>query len=178
MVAHDPTRHVVATTIDHRGAEFAIEEVRQAGFARQIEIKIEDVAQPLPYPDGSFDFVYARLVLHYLPKHALQESLNELRRILKTDGKIFIVVRSIDCPEAHDKSAIVDADTGLTTYPSGGKWHSRFFHSRESIASYLVSAKFSIQHMDSYEEQLCIDFQRTTLSQHIDCLIEVLAIAC
>jgi len=40
---------------------------------------------------------------------------------------------------------------------------------------YLRNVGFKIKHVKSYEEQLCVDFQRTKLSNHIDVLIEVLA---
>ena len=42
----------------------------------QIESKFEDVSQPLPYKDSYFDYAYARLVLHYLPKKALDKRSN------------------------------------------------------------------------------------------------------
>lgn len=89
---------------------------------------------------------------------------------------MFVVVRSVDCLEAHSKNSTFDSDTGLTTYFSNGNLHSRYFHSEESIQRYLKLAGFSIKHIDSYNEQLCIDFQRTTPSKQIDTLIEVLAI--
>ena len=31
------------------------------------------------------------------------------------------------------------------------------------------------EHMDTYQEQLCVDFQRAKLSSQVDSLIEVLA---
>ena len=85
------------------------------------------------------------------------------------------MVRSVDCLEASDKASKFDALTGLTTYSSGGKSYSRYFHSQESIKEHLSLAGFTIKHMDAYQEQLCVDFQRTKPSSHIDSLIEVLA---
>lgn len=176
MVANNLERHVTATTIDPEGAEFAKNQVSKLGLLHQIHIKIEDVTKSLPYRNEHFDYIYARLVLHYLPRSALQCALKELHRILKIDGKLFVVIRSVDCLEAHSKNSTFDSDTGLTTYFSDGNSYSRYFHSEESIQCYLKSAGFSIKHIDSYNEQLCIDFQRTKLSKQIDTLIEVLAI--
>lgn len=126
----------------------------------------------LPYEDESFDFVYARLVLHYLPKINLQNSLQELHRILKTRGRIFVVVRSTACLEAQE--GCYNSETGMTTYTSkNGNIYSRYFHTEDSICYFLTNAGFPITHIKTYDEQLCIDFQRTKPSNNIDNLIEV-----
>lgn len=176
MAQSDSRRHIIATTIDSTGAEYAKQRIQESGFSDQIEVKIEDVSQSLPYPNRHFDYIYARLVLHYLAKDALTSALTELFRVLRTEGKIFIVVRSVDCLEASDKAAKFNELTGLTTYTSGGKSYSRYFHSQESIKRYLSLTGFSVKHMDAYKEQLCVDFHRTQFSSQIDSLIEVLAI--
>lgn len=176
MVASHRERHVTATTIDQEGAEFAKNRIQEVNLSDRIDVKIEDVTEQLPYPDGHFDYIYARLVLHYLSRTALQSALIELHRILKINGKMFVVVRSEDCPEARDKNAKFDANTDLTTYFSNGNSFSRYFHTEESIQRYLFLAGFSIKHIDTYPEQLCIDFQRTQPAKQIDSLIEVLAV--
>lgn len=176
MAQSDRKRHIIATTIDLAGAEYAKQRIRESGLSDQIEVKIEDVGQPIPYPKCHFDYIYARLVLHYLTKDTLTSALAELYRVLRTEGKIFIVVRSVDCLEASDKAAKFDALTGLTTYSSEGKSYSRYFHSQESIKEHLTLAGFAIKHMDAYQEQLCVDFQRAKLSSQIDSLIEILAV--
>lgn len=174
MAELNSQRIVIATTLDAKGANFARERVEANGLSNQVIVKIEDVSKPLPYDKGSFDFIYARLVLHYLPKIELFHALSELHRVLKENGKIFIVVRSSKCYEATSATSVHDPITGLTTYTSNnGSSFSRFFHSDNSIHEYLKSAGFTIQHIDSYEEQLCTDFQRTQLSPYVDHLIEV-----
>lgn len=175
MVELNPQRKVIATTIDTKGAEFARDHIETKGLSNQVIVKIEDVSKPLPYEDSSFDFIYARLVLHYLPKPELVQALKELHRVLKEGGKLFVVVRSSNCYEAQNGT--LDPLTGLTTYTSNdGNTHSRFFHTENSIQEYLKDSGFKIQHVKSYEEQLCSDFQRTKLSNYIDDLIEVLSI--
>jgi hypothetical protein len=64
----------------------------------------------------------------------------------------------------------------MTTYISknGGTYH-RHFHSEDSISHFLKNAGFHIIHVKSYDEQLCVDFQRTKPSSCIDHLIEVYA---
>lgn len=176
MAELNPQRIVIATTIDAEGANFAMKRIEEKGLSKHVIVKIEDVSKTLPYENDSFDFVYARLVLHYLPKIELIHALNELHRILKDGGKLFIVVRSTKCYEATSKNAAFDPLTGLTTYTSNdGNSYSRFFHTENSIQEYLHATEFTVQHVKSYEERLCIDFQRTKPSNHMDALIEVLA---
>ena len=167
-------RHIIATTIDLEGASFAQSQIAQASLSDRIEVKMEDIAQPLPYADESFDFVYARLVLHYLPKNDLENALQELHRILKPTGRIFIVVRSTACLEAQTGS--YNAENGMTTYTSkNGGAYSRYFHSQNSICHFLEDVGFHVTYVKAYDEQLCIDFQRTKPSKDIDNLIEVYA---
>lgn len=175
MVMNHPQRHVAATTIDTEGAQYAQNLIQQAGLQNQIDVKIEDVTKPLPYSESYFDFIYARLILHYLPKHDLQHALRELYRILKPLGNLFIVVRSISCLEAQGKNSTYDPQTYLTHYSVGDKSYSRYFHSEETIQNHLLEAGFKIKNISSYQEQLCSDFKRTQLASQIDELIEVLA---
>ena len=176
MAELNPQRRVIATTIDTKGANFAKAHIEAKRLSKQVIVKIEDVSKPLPYKDGAFDFIYARLVLHYLPKAELVQALSELHRVLKDSGKLFVVVRSSNCYEATSKNAIFDPLRGLTTYTSNdGNSYSRFFHTENSIQEYLRASGFTVQHVKSYEEQLCIDFQRTKPSNHIDVLVEVLS---
>jgi ubiquinone/menaquinone biosynthesis C-methylase UbiE len=176
MAKANSRRQIIATTIDREGALFAEQKIQASKLQDQIEVRIEDVASALPYPDASFDFVYARLVLHYLPKAELDGALCELHRILKPGGRIFVVVRSDRCPDALGPNIQVDPETRVTTYVSSGVSLRRYFHSEESMEQHLRSAGFAIQHIKSYEEHLCSDFQRLQPSQHIDVLIEVLAV--
>lgn len=176
MAREDTKRHITATTIDLKGVAYAKQRIHEQGLAEQIDVKVEDVAKPLPYKQGAFDYVYARLVLHYLEKEALLRALKELYRILRVGGRIFVVVRSTKCPEAQDKQAMYDATSCMTTYTSGGHAYSRYFHTERSIQEALILAGFSIEHTSAYDEQLCVDFERTQKARHIDHLIEVLAI--
>lgn len=129
-----------------------------------------------PSTDEYFDFIYARLVLHYLPKKDLIKSLEDLYRVLVNHGKIFIVVRSIDCIDATDRNASYDPETCMTTYSSQGTSLSRYFHSEKSIQEHLTIAGFRIQKVHSYEEILCSDFKRMHTSKYPDALIEVVGI--
>jgi predicted SAM-dependent methyltransferase len=175
MAMAHPSCHIMATTIDVKGAQFANKHIEEAGLLDRIEVKIEDVSKPLCYPDEFFDFIYARLVLHYLSRKALIQTLNELHRVLKPSGRIFVVVRSSDCLEAKSEDATFDPETQMTTYSSNGNTYKRYFHTEESIQNHLIAAGFSILQVKKYEELLCIDFERLQPASQADTLIEVLA---
>ena len=174
MAKASPHRRVIATTIDPNGAVFAAKQIDKVRLSDRIAIKVEDVSKPLSYPASFFDFIYARLVLHYLSNQSLRNALSELHRILKNQGKVFIVVRSKDCKEAQN--AHCDEETGMMTYISKGQEFSRNFHTKESISEFLRNAGFEIQHTKTYDERLCVDFERTKPSEHVDHLIQILAI--
>ena len=182
MAEANPKRQIVATTIDEEGVAFAQQYITEKHLEDRIEAKIEDIATPLPYQDAYFDYIYARLVLHYLPKDKLVEALSELHRVLKPDGKLFVVVRSTECPDATHKDAHFDPKTNLTIRASvdkeTGKTHtySRYFHTEESIGAYVAQAGFTIAYIKTYDEHLYIDFMRTKLSPKTDSVIELLAV--
>ncbi len=48
-------------------------------------------AQKLPFDDASFDVVLSSLMLHHLPHLARQEAVDEIRRVLKPNGRLLIV---------------------------------------------------------------------------------------
>jgi ubiquinone/menaquinone biosynthesis C-methylase UbiE len=181
MAEGHPERHIVATTIDEEGVAFAQKFIREKHLERQIKAKIEDVSKPLSYEDNHFDYIYARLVLHYLPKAKLDKALAELHRVLKPGGKVFVVVRSVNCPDANHPSATYDPETGLTTCTyvneETGKTKTsvRYFHSEESIREHVAKAGFTIEYTKSYEEHLFTDFMRTKLAPHDDNVVELVA---
>jgi ubiquinone/menaquinone biosynthesis C-methylase UbiE len=54
------------------------------------DLRVADLADPLPFPDDSFDDVIASLVLHYLQDWG--PTLAELRRVLRTGGRLIVSV--------------------------------------------------------------------------------------
>ena len=180
MMRRFPDAHVTATTIDKEGVEHSKQMVLREGLTEKIEVKYEDVSAALPYEDSSVDYIYARLVLHYLPNQRLDASLQEFSRILKPGGKVYIVVRSTECPDAKMPGNEYDEATGITTYhpvdPSGQRRSSvRRFHTVDSINGF-VGKYFKIEYTKQYDERLYRDYARTQQSPHTDNVIELLAI--
>lgn len=179
-MAELPLRRIVATTLDERGLSFAVEQITDAGLNGQIELKLEDVAEQLPYADDHFDFIYARLVLHYLPKHKLTFALSSLHRVLKPGARFFAVVRSDECEHAHMTDSVYDPETELTEYTENDDAGNTFrlrrhFFSEKEFAAYVEAAGFAISHVKSFDEHLYKDFMRTIPDTRTDNLVELLA---
>ena len=60
------------------------------------DLRVVDLAGPLPYPDAAFDDVTASLVLHYLADWT--GPLAELRRVLRPGGRL---IASVNHPFVH-----------------------------------------------------------------------------
>jgi len=180
MAEANPDRHIIATTIDEQGIQTVKEQIIESSVHSQIEVKFEDISQPLPYKDETFDFIYARLVLHYLSRQVLETTLREIYRVLKTRGRLFIVVRSTLCFAATDDTSTYDPETSLTSYfvtleETGlKKVCKRFFHSETSISNFVKAAGFKPESVSSYDEQLFYDFNRTKPAHSVDNLIELI----
>lgn len=181
MVKDHPERRVIATTIDTEGLAFAKDVIAQVGFESQIETRLEDLQKEWNYPANYFDFIYARLVLHYLPLQDLEVVLRNFAKSLKSGGRIFIVVRSEKNIPQNDSHVSFDPTTRLTTYPhyeADGTLKSiqkRYFHTPQSIRKHLEDSGFTVESSKEYEEQLYRDFMRKDISPHKDHVIEVLA---
>lgn len=48
-------------------------------------------AQSLPFPDGAFDVVLCSLVMHHLPEVGRNEAVAEMRRVLRSGGRLLVV---------------------------------------------------------------------------------------
>jgi ubiquinone/menaquinone biosynthesis C-methylase UbiE len=181
MAQANSERRIVASTIDEQGIADTRKIVEQMRLSDRISVKLEDVGQKLPYADDTFDYIYARLVLHYLSKQQLPGALAELYRTLEPGGKLFVVVRSAKNIDATERASGYDEYSGLTTYTTRpnsdlAEIRKRFFHTRESIERYVKSAGFTIIHSEQYDERLFHDYGRTIVAQHTDNLLEVLAV--
>lgn len=166
MAQKCPNAKVIATTIDEKGIKFSNEKLAEYPESKRIEIKLEDVSQPMPYNNDTFDFVYARLVLHYLTKQQLDAALTEIYRVLKPGGLLFIVARNNKEWEISKPEFIIsyDKETNITTYYEQWKKEvirKRQFLSEEQLRDVLINHNFLIKSIKSYREYLYTDYERT-----------------
>ena len=178
-----PEAKIVATTIDKKGLKFSIEKMSNYKEFAQIEAKIEDVSKPMIYADNTFDYVYARLVLHYLNKQQLNDALNEIYRVLKPNGILFIVARNNKEWELTKPEFIIsyDKETNITTYYEQWKKEivrKRQFLSEEQLKEVLTAHNFKIKSVKSYRERLYTDYERIrkNCSKKPNYLTEVVAV--
>ena len=162
---------LIATTIDSRGIEKTKEIIKDNG---RIILKLEDVRDKDIYPDNYFDYIYARLVLHYLSDSELKSVLCEFKRILKDNGLLYIVVRSDKCDEIKNGFINYDESTGMTEHVTfTGGVDKRRFHSFESISNAVNESGLSIKEIKDYDETLYADYERTIPVSVRNNLIEV-----
>lgn len=180
MAQINPQRKIIATTIDEKGLQFAEEVIAEVGLTDQIQTKLEDLRSG-DYPPNTFNFIYARLVLHYLASSDLDKVLEKFSISLKPNGRLFAVVRSEKNLNRDDPNTKYDPETKLTTQPhysASGEIEgtsTRYFHTVDSIKNHITKAGFHIDEITEYEEQLYKDFMRNEISPVKDTVIEVLA---
>ena len=83
------------------------------GLGADADLRVADLAEPLPFPDDAFDDVVASLVLHYLEDW--KPVLAELRRVLRTGGRL---IASVNHPFMVNLTHRQDAGPGPTTSSS------------------------------------------------------------
>ena len=75
--------------IDFTPRNLEVTRERFALYGQTSELRNGD-AENLPYPDGSFDFVYSFGVIHHSPDTA--RIVSEIRRVLRPGGRCFVAV--------------------------------------------------------------------------------------
>lgn len=83
-------RGAIVTGID---ASAGILDLARRRLGAAADLRVADLANPLPFPDAAFDDVIASLVLHYLEDWG--PTLAELRRVLRPGGRL---LASVDHP--------------------------------------------------------------------------------
>ncbi|MCW5600404.1 class I SAM-dependent methyltransferase [Nitrosomonas sp.] len=90
-----PNAKVHGLDIDPQILDMANKKVRQTGSHIDLQ---QGSATCLPYPNESFDHVFASLVLHHLTRQDKQQALKEAFRVLKAGGKLHVM----DFGEPHN----------------------------------------------------------------------------
>ena len=77
-------------------ASAAMVDLARERLGEDADVRVADLAGPLPFADAEFDDVVASLVLHYLEDWTVP--LAELRRVLKPGGRLMV---SVNHPAAY-----------------------------------------------------------------------------
>jgi len=85
----------VGTTGEVFGIDASPEMVkRSASKARRARVDVtfkNAVAEALPFDGAQFDVVLSTMMLHHLPRKARQQCVREIRRVLKSTGRVLVV---------------------------------------------------------------------------------------
>lgn len=102
-------------------------------FTESVAWVVGDAREPLPFEDGSFDYVYSHYVLSSnFQSWQIEVCLQEVARILRPDGTFWLAVRSTDDP-TYRKSR----QSGTGYFPLGDT--GLHFFSLKSTRKYLQS---------------------------------------
>ncbi len=82
-----PAAQVYGLDVDTKILDIARNKARQTGADIILDL---GTATRLPYPDQSFNHVFASLMLHHLVREDKQRMLGEAFRILKPDGELHV----------------------------------------------------------------------------------------
>lgn len=121
-------------------------ERNQKLLEKNLKFKQLDISLPMPFSDNEFDFVYARLSLHYFTDKTTREIFNEIHRVLKPNG-----ILSFMCKSTQDSLYGVGREIEKDMYEKNG--HLRHFFSEEYVKACL-SGKFEIDKLKSKDEEV------------------------
>ncbi len=165
-------KKVTATTLDKKGMEYTKNLLNGIG---NLTFHIEDITQNMPEENCTYDVLYSRLCLHYISDIELKRALSECYRVLKTDGHIIIVVKSLHDWTAKTDGAYYEPETGFTYTPAIKRYSkiSRRLHSLQSITEALTAAGFKVQYSNELTETIYEDYERTVIETPDATVIEV-----
>jgi SAM-dependent methyltransferase len=91
------------------GGDFGFIEIKRRADDKKVavDLTVLDITELFPLDDGTFDAVYAQLVLHYFDDAMQDQIMSEIRRVLKPGGVLACMVNSVNDPE-HDKTQVDD----------------------------------------------------------------------
>ncbi|RLG13864.1 MAG: hypothetical protein DRN66_03405 [Candidatus Nanohalarchaeota archaeon] len=119
--------------------------LERIGLNNKILPRFREVAKEIPYDNDFFDYIYARLILRYLSKNKLEHALKETYRALKSNGKLFVVVRSKKEWGANQPNSPFDKESKMLFYhvydlnmKTIGGFFSRYFHTKQPLQTILM----------------------------------------
>lgn len=112
-------------------SESGIETLRSSAVANGLSVTslLHDTAKKFPFPDATFNAVYAHLALHYFDDAVTRRVFADVQRLLKPNGYFFVKCKSVD-DSFYGKGTKVGPDT----YRSD---HTRHFFSADYMREML-----------------------------------------
>jgi len=110
-----------------------------------ITFEVLDLNDPMHFSANSFDFVYARLSLHYFTDVQTRKIIREIHRALKHEATLGFICKSTDDP-LYGKGAKIESDM----FENEG--HVRHFFS-EGYVSSLLDELFKIQELTNGDDK-------------------------
>lgn len=119
LAKHNPQAHIIGVDFSEKMLEIGKEKVLKQGLANQTELRLGDAAA-LPFENHSFDAVTVAFGVRNFEN--LYQGLSEIQRVLKPEGKVFILEFSMP-----DKFPIKQAYRLYFKHilPKIGKWVSK-----------------------------------------------------
>lgn len=69
-----------------------IDRARKKAKKARSDVTFENgLAESLTFPDGRFDVVLSTVMLHHLPRQVREQSVREMRRVLRPGGRLLVV---------------------------------------------------------------------------------------
>lgn len=135
------------TGIDESGA--MLEHARRRLAGREVELRVADLRDPLPFADGSFDGVVSALAMHYLRDWSAM--LAGFRRVLAPDGWLLFSTHHPGSDIRYSRSGrYLDVEAQEDTIGWAGLI--RFYRRPMSrIVNDLAEAGFAIERMEETE---------------------------
>ncbi|MCM2326115.1 MAG: class I SAM-dependent methyltransferase [Candidatus Woesearchaeota archaeon] len=120
--------------------DFSNEAIKQFNEAQKrydifVTSMVKDVSEPLGYEDGSFEFIYTRLGLHYFTDKELKKVFKEMTRVLKNDGLLMFQVKSVN-----------DAD-----YGKGKEIEKDMYEDEENHVRHFFSKEYAEKWLDEFD---------------------------
>ncbi len=122
---------VTATDWATSGLKKLKRKIKNTPFLQNLKTSVQDVRE-LSFKANSFDIIYSHLSLHYFNTQTTQKIMQNLHKILKSSGLLFIKVKSTKDPLFGKGHKI---DTHTFSYYG----HVRHFFNKKELASLLKS---------------------------------------
>ena len=104
----------------NEGIEYTKEMLKEYGLGQYADNMSVGTLTQLPYQDNFFEGIICYGVLYYLSYEDIKKAVQEMTRVLKPDGKLLLVVRTIE-DYRYNKTEEVDGEKHTTIINEGNE---------------------------------------------------------